>query len=175
MPSPISPGEAFASKYKPGHNVQLSSRDLHLQVESCRLAPWFVGPLRGIGSSTLPLSISSCLHPYLYIPRPSSSPASLLIPAYSLWSHNTFPCYTTSCLVVRFSVVLHLQHFKHYTGFTSCAVKLVWVIGSILYIYFICWPMTNSSVRKMCIIYFFYSTKYSRVKVEYFLLYLSGL
>ena len=128
-----------AFQYKPGHNVQLSSCDLHLQVELRRLAPWFVGPFERdmiINPTTFHLKLPASLlvHPtsLLFPSRFSSQSLSLLIPAYSLWSHNTFPCYTTSCLVVCVSVVLHLQHFKHYTGFTSFPVKLVFIIESIL-------------------------------------------
>lgn len=38
----------------------------------------------------------------------SGQSLSLLTPAYSLWSFNTFPCYTTPCLVFRFWVQLLL-------------------------------------------------------------------
>ena len=51
-----------APVYRPGHKVWLSTRDLHLNVASRKLAPRFVGPL----------AVSNCINPLsvrLHLPR----------------------------------------------------------------------------------------------------------
>ena len=80
-------------------------------------------------AAPLPVTSSDKHHhelPLLLIPSGFISQSLwLLIPAYSLWSFNIFPCYTTACLIVHVWVHLHLQTVTVYEK-EKAEVKLLY-------------------------------------------------